>query len=284
MSREKLCFVQFIHPGGEHGEGAPGITQWNVGQHRRKFLRSPGAALDGTKGLRREELVFWGEWEPESRVQRIASPVPEGPRFVHAPFYSDPPPEGWRQNTDPFVFGDQFHYTGCLQHTRRGPTQLRFLARGSVILFGSCIERTKFVLDTVLVVDRWLDHRGSDRGSELDGQISAVYRDATIEPWFSGASADPNSYRLYFGATPARPVEDMFSFFPASTPGSHRDGFARPEIRLDVITPNLTQGKRLNPQASFADVHRLWTSVVQQVEDAGLLLGVHADLPSARSP
>ena len=283
MSREKLCFVQFIHPGGEHGEDAPGIKHWNVGLHRRKFLRSLGIALDRTRNSLREELLFWGEWEPESRVQRIASAVPEGPHFVHAPFYSDPPPDGWRQNTDPFVFGDQFHYTGCLQHTRHGPTQLRFLDHGSVILFGSCIDRRKFVLDTVLVVDRWLDHSGSDRGSELDGQISPVYRHATIEPWFSGAGPDANSYRLYFGATPERPVEDMFSFFPASTPRSHGDGFARPEIRLDVITPNLTQGKRLNPQGSLAVVRRLWTSVVEQVEDAGLLLGVHVDLPTARA-
>jgi hypothetical protein len=53
------------------------------------------------------------------------------------------------QNTDPFVFGDQFHYTGCLQHTKRGATQLRYLDRGSVILFGSCREKRDFVVDTV---------------------------------------------------------------------------------------------------------------------------------------
>lgn len=283
MSREKLCFVQFIHPGGEHGEDAPGIKRWNVGAHRRKFLRSSGIALDRSRDALREDLIFWGEWEPESRVQRVGVPVHEGPRFVHTPFYSDPPPEGWRQNTDPFVFGDHFHYAGCLQHTRRGPTQLRFLERGSVILFGSCIDLRKFVIDTVFVVDRWVDHSGSDRGKVLDGKVSATYWNATVEPWFSAGGADPNSYRLYFGATPDQPVEGMFSFFPASTPQLHGDGFSRPEIRLDVITPNLTQGKRLNVQGSVADVRRLWSSVVEQVEEAGLLLGVRADLPPARA-
>jgi len=111
MSRDKLCFVQFIHPGGEHGPDAPGIKRWNVGLHRRKFLRSTGLALDSSRQMQRDELIFWGEWEPESRIDEVTSPVDEGPRFVHRPFYSDPPPDGWRQNTDPFVFGDQFHYS-----------------------------------------------------------------------------------------------------------------------------------------------------------------------------
>jgi hypothetical protein len=278
MSREKLCFVQFIHPGGEHGPDAPGIRSWNVGDHRRKFIRSTGTAFDTMGQKERDELMFWGEWEPESDVEPVRSPAREGPHFIHHPFYSDPPPPGWRQNTDPFVFGDQFHYTGCLQHTRHGPTQLRFLVRGSVILFGSCIDRSKFVIDTVFVVDRWLHHTQANRDEVLD-EISDVYRAVTIEPWYSGSSSDSNSYRLYFGATPDAPVDGMFSFFPASTLHRHPNGFARPEIRLDVITPNLTQGKRLNPQATIGGVKQLWGDVVEHVEGAGLLLGVRADLP-----
>lgn len=282
MSREKLCFVQFIHPGGEHGPDSPGVKHWNVGPHRRKFLRSRGIALGSAGHKHPDDLIFWGEWEPESAIERVTSPVKEGPQFVHRPFYSDPPPPGWRQNTDPFVFGNQFHYTGCLQHTRRGPTQLRFLERGSVILFGSCLNRGKFVIDTVFVVDRWLHHAQADYRDGLDG-ISDVYRAVTIEPWYSGSGSDSNSYRLYFGATPDSPVDGMFSFFPASTLQRHPHGFARPEIGLDVITPNLTQGKRMNPQSSIADVKALWTDVVEQVEGAGLLLGVLAELPTTRA-
>jgi hypothetical protein len=105
----------------------------------------------------------------------------------------------------------------------------------------------------------------------------------TIAPWYSGSGSDSNSYRLYFGATPDAPVDGMFSFFPASTPGQHPHGFARPQVRLDLITPNLTQGKRLNPQSSVADVKELWRDVVEQVEGAGLLLGVHAEVPAARA-
>jgi hypothetical protein len=75
----------------------------------------------------------------------------------------------------------------------------------------------------------------------------------------------------------------MFSFFPASTLQRHPHGFARPQIRLNEITPNLTQGKRMNPQSSIADAKALWTDVVVQVESASLLLGVQAELPEARS-
>lgn len=284
MSREKLCFVQFIHPGGEHGMDEDGLKRWNTGAHKRKFILSRGSAITSAGEVGAHDLVFWGEWEAESRVEPIEVPVEEGPRFVHRPFYSDPPPAGWRQNTDPFVFGEHFHYTGCLQHTRRGPTQLRFLSRGSVLLFGSSINRTKFVLDTVFVVDRHIDHTELDHGETLDQQISDVYRAATIDPWYSGSGVDRNSYRLYYGGTPETAVEDMFSFFPASTPERHPHGFARPEINLDVITPNLTQGKRLNPQRSMADVSALWELVVEQVEGAGLLLGVRAELPPVHTP
>jgi hypothetical protein len=40
--RERRCFVQFIHPGGEHRPDAGDTKHWNVGDHRRKFLTRPG--------------------------------------------------------------------------------------------------------------------------------------------------------------------------------------------------------------------------------------------------
>jgi hypothetical protein len=39
----------------------------------------------------------------------------------------------------------------------------------------------------------------------------------------------------------------------------------------------------MNPQSSIADVKALWTDVVEQVEGAGLLLGVRAELPTTRA-
>ena len=42
---DRLCFVQFIHPGLEHEPDLAAGRSWNTGTHRRKFLRQPGRFL-----------------------------------------------------------------------------------------------------------------------------------------------------------------------------------------------------------------------------------------------
>jgi hypothetical protein len=287
---EKLCFVQLLHPGGEHTPDELGVKRWNEGDHQRKFMRSGGRFLDSSRRAKRGKIVFWGEWEPDSRVlSEVEEPVPEGPRFVYEPYLPDPVPEGWRQNTDPFVFGDSFHYTGCLQHarlrrhrTKKGPTQLRFLVHGSVVMFGSCIDRSKFVLDALLVVDRHIDHSRADYMS-LRGLVSPSYFAATIDPWYTGKVPASQSHRLYFGAMFDAPHEGIFSFFPCLPAAEAPHGFARPEIDLaEVVTPTMTQNKRLNPQPDLMHVRELWEKVASSVEEQGLRLGVFADTPPTR--
>lgn len=278
-----LCFVQFLHPGAEHTPPRDGLMPWNTGAHRRKFVCAPGAATD-RRDVVRSELVLWGEWEPQSRVvETYPAPVSDGPRWLHEPGWQPLEPGRWAQNTDPFVFGDHFHFTGCQQHKRRDglvqPTQLRALARGSVILFGSC-RRDRFVLDTVLVVDRCLDHRASDHTAVLAGQVSETYRSVVLEPWYRGNVPDYASHRLYFGATPERPVNGMFSFAPCRRRADAPQGFARPIIELlGVITDNHKQSYKLNPQASIGACAELWEAVAEQVLRSGSLLGTHFDLP-----
>jgi len=123
-------------------------------------------------GKRHEgEIVFWGEWEPESRVlARYHSPNSAEPSFLYEPFFVRHVDGLWRQNTDPFVFGERFYYTGCLQHTSRGPTQLRFLAPGSLVVFGSYL-RGRFVVDTVFVVDDFVDHSLGDWEQKLKRRV-----------------------------------------------------------------------------------------------------------------
>ena len=36
----RLCFVQFLHPGGESQAPPSGDVAWNVGDHMRKYLDS----------------------------------------------------------------------------------------------------------------------------------------------------------------------------------------------------------------------------------------------------
>lgn len=98
---DERCFVQFLHPGGEHGLSH---GDWNRGKHKRKFLQCMGRRFKQEK----ERLHFWGEWEAPSDVSRINQPAADGPLFVHAPYYIPPTTYCGQQNTDPFVFGSRF--------------------------------------------------------------------------------------------------------------------------------------------------------------------------------
>ena len=97
----RRCFVQFTHPGGEHGPDLSGGKRWNVGLHKRKFLLGRGDYVELPDGEPRQgELVFWGEWEPESQVEELRSTVPGGPRWLHRPYWV-PPETYWPQRGSP---------------------------------------------------------------------------------------------------------------------------------------------------------------------------------------
>jgi len=280
--KERLCVVQFLHPGGEPRVPAAGEVAWNTqGRHTRKFLRAAGRSIDAVDGSpRQEKLGFWGEWEAQSLATPASGRGPGEPAWIHEPFFDPPAPGVWAQNTDPFVFGAAFHFTGCQQHSHVGnPTQLARLRPGSLILFGSGLGR-RFVLDTVFVVGpRWIEHSRKTRGA-LDGEISDEYREITIDRWYAGRLPDDRVHGLYFGATFDDPFHGMFSFFPCTEVDGSTRGFARPEIRLPgVVTPTQTQKYRRTPVASPRDATESWRSVVDQVLAAGLRLGIRADMP-----
>ncbi|HTS05573.1 MAG TPA: hypothetical protein VMP68_08325 [Candidatus Eisenbacteria bacterium] len=281
---DELCFVQFIHPGAEHEPGGNMSMEWNRHAHKRKFVEIAGRC-------QRQEVVFdgplrfWAEWEPESRATPISQPLEHEPHFVQRLFYVRPNSYTGRQNTDPFVFGG-FFYTGCQQNTCRGATQLRFLKRGSVILFGSWVD-DQFVLDTVFVVDKWEDHNAHDF-LRLKDLVPQTFWDVALQPWYqhndcagSRVNPAPSSCRLYWGATSGKPVDGMFSFFPCMLADQAPRGFARPAIAIPgVITNQLRQGKRLNREGlTPRKVTEYWNRVRKQVESKGLWLGVHAEIP-----
>lgn len=285
---DRLCFVQFIHPGAEHEPDSAWGRSWNTGPHKRKFLVQPGrylASVDSPPVA--ADLVFWGEFEPPTRLVKILEPAgSDGPRFLFAPalepFHPHDPP---LMNTDPFVFGDRFLYSICKQNNRRGPTAMQRLDRGSVILFGSGRGRSRFVVDTVLVVADYVDWDLSNYRERLKGIVPPEYFHVTLEPIayeMTVRNLSPSqAFRLYIGATFDRPYEGLFSFFPCRPwrEGEAR-GFARPSVRRPgIITDNLTQGQRLNPMPDTAAVRELWADVVRQVLEQGLYLGVFADLP-----
>ena len=290
---DKLCFVQFIHPGSEHEPDSKAGRSWNTEPHRRKFLLQPGRYLTAPKAKPvAADLVFWGEYEPPTRLeQAYPKPVFDGPRYLFVPapvpFHRNTPP---LMNTDPFVFGDRFFYSICKQNNKNGPTAMQRLARGSVILFGSGQHRSQFAVDTVFVVADYVDWNLANYREKLKDVVPPEYFHATLEPIayeMKVRDLSPSqTFRLYLGATPEKPCNGMFSFFPCLPAKDGRDkGFARPVLRREgIITDNLTQGQRLNPQPNAAAVQALWTDVVRQVLAQGLDLGVHADLPKLKNP
>ena len=244
------------------------MKNWTIGPHQRKFLISPGSYLLGGE-LLEDELVFWGEWEAQSEVDPISAPMPDGPRWLHRPFFDPPASYHGLANTDPFVFGDQFHYTGCRQHIEQGPTQLQNLSRGSVILFGSCRGRS-FVVDTVFVVADFVDHSRRDFRDTLRGHISDEYERVTITPWYANTPQRDRIHRLYFGATPTAPVDGMFSFVPCLPASKAPYGFPRPEIFFpDIITRSLTQNYKLTCVDTTSELKGWWNDVARQVTAQG---------------
>lgn len=49
--RDRLCFVQFLHPGVEHPPDCDDVKDWNRGPHRRKFMRLTGRCVQGSAPL-----------------------------------------------------------------------------------------------------------------------------------------------------------------------------------------------------------------------------------------
>lgn len=277
----EIHFIQFMHPGVEHRPDESGFKHWNRGPHRRKFLEQPGKFLSGLDSSEPHEggLHFWAEWEPESElVMELPGQDAGYPRFLFRPVFSRRSRFTGLASTDPFVFGDTFYYCVCQQVGK-----MKRLAAGSVILFGSC-KRDRFIVDTVFVVRDWYDY---DAENWRDQPVPETYRDASLAPMFAGSSkcrsATANgdrARRLYRGASYEDGSSDSpFCFFPC-LPSDDSLGFARPTIRIpNVITDNLKQGRKIGPPRTAEEVRELWRSVVTQVIDQGLCLGIYAEMP-----
>jgi len=215
-----LTFVQFIHNGKEPITIKSTGESWNKGNHCRKFIRSRGLRLDENGRKIDGCVVFWGEWEPESKiVRKIEKPIKKGPNCIYEPYYLRPHSYGDLQNTDPFVFGDHFRYSWCQQPSHRS---LRSLEQGCMILFGSPTKEG-FALDTVFVVLDYVGYAMNDYEALLR-QVDETYRVVTTNPILKGKTsachktctsrANSKVYKSYRGATIDDSVNGMFSFFP----------------------------------------------------------------------
>jgi len=229
--------VQFFHPGIEHGydnKKSSQIKDWNKISisHKRKFLLNEGSYIKNGKKYNCN-LLFWGEWEPPSRVeeikhQTICPPYGINPRYIHTPFLPNASQvELYQekckyQNTDPFVFGEKFIYSICGQKRKK----LRKLEKGSFIICGSRVN-FRFVIDTYFVVKEVKPYFSID---DIKKMKLGIYKDIVIDFTLDrNRELDilPNGRTLYKGATIDDPEHGMFSFVPAKVCDSKKTGFPR---------------------------------------------------------
>ena len=294
---DTLAFVQFIHPGIENqptNRNKTDLIPWNHGSHRRKCLCAQGQYVQGSR-LKDEELVFWGEWEPQSRIMRIANPKEDGcsPHVIHRPMLdlSEPVKDAknqYRQNTDPFVFHDQFLYRCCQQTRKTGPTQLARLLPGSVVLFGSRVNGL-FAVDTVFVVGSYHDYCDQIGGMAFDPTLKRYAEIVGIGLGMNEPSwnKDTARMRLYYGASPQKSHEGMYSFVPCKPLKGNERGCARPtltqaemqDIYADCITDNLQQSFKLCPDATLKGNVAAWNRIRTLFAQKGYLEGVNFRCP-----
>lgn len=279
MTEPTATVVQLPHPGREHNPRSDDMP-WNVVDHRRKFLRCPGRYVDDTDQPQNGEVVFWGEWEAPSRVERRWSANGRLPRVLHRPYWLRPPMDGFRQNTDPWVFGDRMIYSNCKQIVgpQRTRTSMQKLPIGSVICFGSTIDH-EFCVDTVLVVasaQPWIP-------AELaDHDVDDAFNVCTAESITAGGTDAQAHLTLYRGATIDDPMHGMYSFVPALPATDEGPRFARPALYLGgLINPASKQSTRGSRRPlPITAVRNAWESIRHQVRLAGLVEAVHVDTPS----
>ena len=318
-----INIVQFTHPGGQYAlsqtEKKNHLKEWNIGEHRRKFLIAKGQyAVDGTLSSP-QNLVFWGEWEPSSKI--IASYNPSDPilypTYLHSPFlqikrghivkhssakknkysksiqnrvvpgcvnvYSD------YQNTDPFVFDENFYYSCCKQ-TRFN--SLRGLDAGSIILFGSTIsaihDGPAFALDTVFVVGDKCAYTSENYKNDLSGFIPKYYDEIMgFKTWNTNTR-----FTCFRGASFNCPINGMYSFVPCMKDDKADSGFSRVILTENdfksLCIPGLSKYKKnpsvitdnLNsaPKVIVSDLNtskQVWDMLCKIIASRGYLQGMN---------
>lgn len=287
--QEKLCFVQFTHPGGEHKpDKGKNFKSWNKGKHQRKFLLTDGDYVFENKLVKKAQLIFWGEWEPDSEIVSVLD-KPKGvyPKFIQRPIFNNNQPFP-RQNTDPYIYGEQFHYCCCKQWRAGKPTQLAKLAQGSIILFGSTINQNTpqayFALDTVFVVDKFIEYNEENFVSKLQGKVSENYFEITIKSAYSGTiekqviDNEKPQVRCYFGASFNNKIHGMYSFVPCKEFKNNTIGFERVKITnddFDFITNNLNAAPKMNTTLSINENILRWEKLKKIINKQGFIDGVH---------
>lgn len=278
--------IQLNHPGHQKpfrlGKGYKQIAhniirEWsNDNVHFRKFIQNYGHYVDGLKNLnpKQAELYFWGEWEGNS----FFNPFPRAnhtvlPNGLHKLFHSTV--NKGIQNTDPYIYGDNFKYCVCKQ-----TGHLTNLILNDLILFGTVVPSlNKFYIDTVFVIK---DHNSSANVQATCGvTFSQVYKEETLEQLneYLKVPTYANNNKVYQSKT-WWDDKEYFSFVPCKL-DYNSVGFERLFIELSNQTFQLSRnpsGKSFLSNCPLTS-QDLWKEIVKISIEQGFVLGVKFDEP-----
>ncbi|MBO4777960.1 MAG: hypothetical protein J5588_05645 [Bacteroidales bacterium] len=299
---DKLCIVQFPHPGNETHPKSCVYVKWNLSKtHKRKYLCCTGNYMKNGIEVR-DRLMFWGEWEPDSYIIRDYG-INNSPRYLQKPIWPCEIPISTKCcGTDPFVFNNEFLYGICKQTKRLSKTknhsitQLARLQIGSLILFGSTLNQNTpnacFAVDTIFVVSDYVEY---DDSSIDYVQGSVREQDYTLIAQLNGVETEKR--RCYKGATPKNPYYGMYSFCPCVIYNSEGVGHERlildkniirninKMLPKDVLNPNLNSSPKYNPtiineeddekkeSLTIQNVRTVWNELRRLTFEQGLLEG-----------
>jgi len=279
--------VQLNHPGnqkpfrlgnGYRQIGNQIIREWSDDNvHFRKFIQNYGHYVNGLKDLKpsQDDLCFWGEWEGNS----FFKPFPKTdyrflPNGLHKPFHSTA--IRGLQNTDPYIYGDNFKYCVCKQSG-----QLINLVLDDLILFGTVVPSlNKFYIDTIYVIK---DHNISTNVQATGGNnYSQVYKEETLEQLnqYLKIPTFTNNNRVYHSKT-WWDDKDYFSFVPCKL-SDDNIGFERLFIELSNQIFQLSRnptGKSFLAKCTLSS-QDLWKEIVRISLEQGFKLGVKFDEPT----
>ena len=312
--------VQFFHPGGEHGydkkisNNGKLIKDWNKTAHKRKFLLNEGSYIKN--GQKYDgKLLFWGEWEPPSRVEKLKEQTNfplygKNPEYLHTPFL--PPDDQIKeyqkkfiknenqedihlfQNTDPFVFDDNFIYAICRQGNKKSKKKqtknnhMRELEKGSLIIFGSQVNY-RFVIDTVFVVKEVHKYKTLEDIKQLNLVTHQKIAIDFILDKSGKLNILPEGRTLYKGATFDVKQDEMYSFVPAKVYNDQKIGYPRFFMSDEFYNgkfkdyfqkPDGMMGVRITKNKSIDEIHEFWEYLKSEISKDHVL-GYNFKMPKA---
>ncbi|WP_375757369.1 hypothetical protein [Corallococcus exercitus] len=180
-------------------------------------------------------------------------------------------PSGDELNTDPWIWHPGFLWSICRQTQKHEIAVVRSLTPGDLVLFGSVLDRTRWCLDTVLVVERRLAHPPNDAAYDRFVRQPLARVPQPLKPI---AHPRPTKGR------PWSENAETFSFAPVQ---HHKLNHAPARVDISTIVTSLkkadgTPASAANAQALVACPHSNPSAVWQQVADAvsasGMKLGI----------